>query len=117
MSSPTVQIFQVNWFRKGSHGEFLWPGFGENMRVLKWVIDRAHGRIGAQETPIGWVPRSTDLDLSGLDLSAEMVEAARDIDPGEWREELRSLDAWFETIGSTLPRALRLQRDLLLERL
>ena len=111
------KIFQVNWFRKGSDGAFLWPGFGENMRVLKWVIDRAHGRIGAQETPIGWVPRSTDLDLSGLDLPAETVEAARDIDPAEWREELRSLDAWFETIGSTLPKALRLQRDLLLERL
>jgi phosphoenolpyruvate carboxykinase (GTP) len=111
------KIFQVNWFRKGGDGKFLWPGFGENMRVVKWIIDRAHGRIGAQETPIGWVPRALDLDLSGMDLSAETVDAARDIDPTEWRAELESLDAWFETIGPTLPKALRLQRDLLLERL
>jgi len=111
------KIFQVNWFRKSADGRFLWPGFCDNMRVLKWVIDRAHGRIGAQETPIGWVPRTTDLDLSGLDVSESDVEAARRIDRDEWKAELASLDEWFDKLGDHLPKALRLQRDLLLERL
>jgi phosphoenolpyruvate carboxykinase (GTP) len=87
------------------------------MRVLKWVIDRAHGRVGAQETAIGWVPRTTDLDLAGLGVKEADVEAARRIDRDEWRAELASLDEWFDNLGPTLPRALRLQRDLLLERL
>jgi phosphoenolpyruvate carboxykinase (GTP) len=111
------KIFQVNWFRRDADGRFLWPGFGENMRVLKWVIDRAHGRVGAQETAIGWVPRTTDLDLAGLGVKEADVEAARRIDRDEWRAELASLDEWFDKLGPTLPRALRLQRDLLLERL
>lgn len=111
------KVFQVNWFRKDDDGAFLWPGFGENMRVLRWIIDRAHGRIGAQETAIGWVPRVRDLDLSGLDVPTEQVRAARAIRRDEWRAELESLDEWFEKIGDTLPKALRLQRDLLLERL
>jgi phosphoenolpyruvate carboxykinase (GTP) len=111
------KIFQVNWFRKSDDGRFVWPGFGENMRVLRWITDRANGRIGAQETPIGWVPRATDLDLSGLNVPTADLEAARAIHPHEWKQELASLDEWFEKIGPTLPPALRLQRDLLLERL
>src|SRR6185436_10717260 len=108
------KIFQVNWFRKGSNGKFLWPGYGENMRVLNWIIQRAHGRIGAQETPIGWVPRSTDLDLSGLNVPAEKIEQARAINPAEWKTELESMRDWFDKLGPTLPRTLELQRQLLL---
>src|SRR5205814_1482124 len=70
------RIFMVNWFRKSKDSQFLWPGYGENMRVLKWIIDRALVRTGGQETPVGWVPREGDIDLSGLDISSEGFAAA-----------------------------------------
>lgn len=110
------KIFQVNWFRQDANGKFLWPGFGENMRVLKWVIDRAHGRVGAQETLLGWVPKSGHLDLSGLDVANERVEAATAIDFEEWHREFESQAALFDKLGATLPPALALQRQLLMSR-
>src|SRR5512141_1039159 len=82
------KIFQVNWFRKGDDGKFLWPGYGENMRVLKWIIDRAHGRVGGQETLLGWVPKPGNLDLSGLDVPTEDVRQATKIDFEEWKAEI-----------------------------
>jgi phosphoenolpyruvate carboxykinase (GTP) len=116
MTNPP-RIFKVNWFRRDDSAKFLWPGFGENMRVLKWMIDRIHGRVGAQETLLGWVPHLTDLDLSGLNISFERVDEARTIRLDDWRGELRSLDAWFDQLGMHMPTALRLQRDLLLSSL
>jgi phosphoenolpyruvate carboxykinase (GTP) len=110
------KIFMVNWFRKGADGKFLWPGFGENMRVLKWVVDRARGKIGARETLVGWVPRTTDLNLGGLEVSAEALEEAMKVDYAEWEGEFTSQAEWFEKLGPTLPRPLALQRELLLER-
>ena len=111
------KIFQVNWFRKGKDGKFLWPGFGENMRVLKWIVDRAHVRVGAQETPFGWVPKAGDLDLSGLDIPAEKVDEATHIDAGEWKQELTEEADFFEMLGKSSPETLQLQRKLLLSRL
>jgi phosphoenolpyruvate carboxykinase (GTP) len=111
------KIFQVNWFRKGPDGKFLWPGFGENMRVLKWVVERARGKVGGQETLLGWVPKSGDLDLSGLELPHESVDAATDISLEEWRHELESQRDFFGSMGEAAPRALLLQRELLLERI
>jgi len=108
------KIFMVNWFRKDKDGAFLWPGYGENMRVLKWIVDRAHGNRGGQETAVGWVPREGDVDLSGLDIPSDRFKAATAVDLDEWRQELESQDEWFEKIGPTLPTALKLQRDLLL---
>jgi phosphoenolpyruvate carboxykinase (GTP) len=110
------KIFLVNWFRKGSGGKFLWPGYGDNMRVLKWIIDRAHGRTGAQETLLGWVPGPGDLDLRGLPVPREDVEAATRIDLAEWELELDSQKEWFDKLGKTLPDAMELQRQLLLSR-
>jgi phosphoenolpyruvate carboxykinase (GTP) len=111
------KIFMVNWFRQDAKGHFVWPGFGENMRVLKWVIDRARGKVGGQETLLGWVPRPGDLDLSDLGISEEDVLEATKIDSNEWIQELEAQGEWFDSLGSTVPKPLRLQRELLLERL
>jgi phosphoenolpyruvate carboxykinase (GTP) len=107
----------VNWFRQNAEGKFVWPGFGENMRVLKWVIDRARGKVGGQETLIGWVPRPGDLDLTDMNISEDDVLAATKIDQKEWVTELESQGEWFESLGSTVPKALKLQRELLLSRI
>jgi len=111
------KMFMVNWFRQDSEGKFLWPGFGENMRVLKWMVDRVHGRVGGEETLLGWVPKALDLDLSGLDIDESQVDLATSIDPAAWKHEIESLDEWFGKLGGTLPRSLALQREMLLCRL
>ncbi len=111
------KIFLVNWFRKSKDGKFLWPGFGENMRVLKWIVDRARLRVGGQETLFGWVPRAGDLDLSGLNIPHEQVDEATNIDLDEWKTELESYGDFFKSLGPTLPRPLELHRELLLARI
>ena len=111
------KTFLVNWFRKDSEGRFLWPGFGENMRVLKWIVDRARLRVGGQETPFGWVPKAGDLDLSGLDIAHNRVDQATHIDLAEWKTELESIGRFFETLGPTLPKVLELYRQIALERI
>jgi phosphoenolpyruvate carboxykinase (GTP) len=110
------KIFMVNWFRQDSAGKFLWPGFGENMRVLKWIVDRARGRIGGQETLFGWVPKAGDLDLSGLDVDPERVDEATHIDLGEWIKEFESQAEFFDKIGARMPEALVLHRKMLMTR-
>jgi phosphoenolpyruvate carboxykinase (GTP) len=107
------KIFMVNWFRKGNDGRFLWPGYGENMRVLKWVIDRSVGRAGAEETPVGYVPRVSDLDLRGIEASTEAVEKALRVDRTEWEKELELHKEWLDHLGPTVPEPVRLQHELL----
>ena len=107
-------VFVVNWFRKDEAGKFAWPGYGQNMRVLKWIIDRSAGRASAMETPIGFVPRLGDLDLRGIDASNEAIEGALRVDRAEWEKELEQHGDWFEKLGGSVPDALRLQRRLLL---
>ncbi|HEX7604876.1 MAG TPA: phosphoenolpyruvate carboxykinase domain-containing protein, partial [Polyangiaceae bacterium] len=111
------KIFLVNWFRQRKDGKYLWPGFGENMRVLKWIVDRARLRVGGQETPFGWVPKAGDLDLSGLDVPHDQVDEATAIDLDEWRQELESQGEFFASIGPSMPKTLELQRELLLSRI
>ncbi len=108
------KIFLVNWFRKNADGKYVWPGYGENMRVLKWIIDRAHVRVGGQETPVGWIPREGDIDLSGLDIKSEDFQAATQVSFDEWLTELESQKEWFDKIGPTLPPTLELQRQVLM---
>ena len=108
------KIFMVNWFRQDASKKFVWPGYGENMRVLKWIVDRALGRVGGQETVVGWVPREGDLDLSGLDIAPEQFAEATAIRYDEWRAEIESQKEFFDKIGPTMPPALELQRKLLL---
>ena len=111
------KIFQVNWFRKGADGRFLWPGFGENMRVLKWIIDRAHRRTGGWETALGWVPHQAEFDLSGMSVPLEDVDEAESIDIEAWKAELADQKEFFTKLAATMPRELVLQRELLMARL
>jgi phosphoenolpyruvate carboxykinase (GTP) len=101
------QIFYVNWFRRDADGGFLWPGYGENSRVLKWVVDRLEGAVGAQETPLGLVPEPGDLDVTGLDITADGLKAALAVNADEWADELPRIHEWFDFLGDTLPKALK----------
>jgi phosphoenolpyruvate carboxykinase (GTP) len=112
------RIFHVNWFRKDSDGQFLWPGFGENMRVLKWIVDRCNGRANAVETPLGWVPYAKDFDLNGLaNYSPEKFDRVQNINYDDWRRELLQQDELFMKIYTHLPKELIFQRELLVARL
>jgi phosphoenolpyruvate carboxykinase (GTP) len=116
-ASKLPKIFYVNWFRRDADGGFLWPGFGENSRVLKWVIERLEGRAAAVETPIGHVPTPESLDTDGLDLTPEQIRAALDVSPEEWAAEIPEIQAWFNKFGDTLPTALWTELDGLKARL
>ncbi|MGH3822383.1 MAG: phosphoenolpyruvate carboxykinase (GTP) [Pseudonocardiaceae bacterium] len=116
-ASKLPKIFYVNWFRRGTDGRFLWPGFGENARVLKWIIERIEGRAAAANTPIGRVPQPAHLDLSGLDTALEDVAAALAMDVEEWQAELPLIDQWFTKIGTALPSTLHDEFEALKERL
>jgi len=112
------KIFQVNWFRQDKNGKFIWPGFGENMRVLEWIVNRVHGRVPTEETLLGWVPRADQgINLKGLDMSQESVAEVTSIKEDEWRAELKSQEPFFESLGLKAPEALTLQRKLLISRL
>jgi phosphoenolpyruvate carboxykinase (GTP) len=111
------KIFYVNWFRRDQDGGFLWPGFGENSRVLKWVIDRIEGQAAAVETPIGRVPTLESLDTDGLDLTEEQLTAALAVDVEEWRAEIPQIQEWFEKFGEQLPAVLWTELDGLKARL
>ena len=109
-------IFLVNWFRRGEDGRFLWPGFGENSRVLKWVVERIEGKVGAEETPVGHTARVEDLDLTGLDTPAEDVKEALYPDPELWAHDVADGRDYLEGLGSRVPQELFDQLDQLSER-
>ena len=111
------KIFHVNWFRKGANGRLLWPGYGENVRVLKWVLDRIEGRANAAETPIGYVPTPGSLSLDGLAISRDALEELLRVDPSDWAEETRATGEFFERFGAHLPSALRTEHEALVNRL
>jgi len=100
------QIFHVNWFRRDAQGRFLWPGFGENLRVLAWMLERAAGGAGAAETPIGSVPRPQDLHTEGLEVRTEAMEELLRVDPALWRREVAEIRAYLQQFGTRLPAAL-----------
>ncbi|GGU19846.1 phosphoenolpyruvate carboxykinase (GTP) [Lentzea flava] len=111
------KIFYVNWFRRGDDKRFLWPGFGENSRILKWAIERIEGKSAATETPIGYIPTAADLDLEGLDAPVEDIEAALEFNADEWRAEIPLVEEWFAKIGDKVPTTLRDQLETLKQRL
>jgi phosphoenolpyruvate carboxykinase (GTP) len=111
------RIFYVNWFRKGADGRWLWPGYGENSRVLEWIFERVAGRGGAVDTPIGRVPAPGAIDTSGLRVSdGDMAELLR-VDPEEWRRELPPISEHYARFGERIPPALRDELDALAKRL
>lgn len=111
------KLFYVNWFRKDPEGRFIWPGFGDNARVLKWVLGRIAGTTEAIETPIGMVPKTEDLDVAGLDLATDALESLLAVDVTEWQKELSLIEDHYESIGERLPNELRLQLTQLADRL
>ena len=100
-------IFHINWFRQDNDGNFLWPGFGENLRVLRWIIDRTEGRVAARETPIGYLPFAEDIDLNGLDIDPEVMQALTSIDVDKWQAEMHAIGEYFDSFGDRLPAELR----------
>ena len=107
-------IFHVNWFRRDSAGKFLWPGYGENLRVLRWIIERCAGRAGAVETPIGFLPKPSDIDTRGLDVSSTTLEQLLAVDNAQWRAEMADLDKYFAGFGKRLPPRLAAEQQKVL---
>jgi phosphoenolpyruvate carboxykinase (GTP) len=113
----TPKIFHVNWFRKDKEGNFMWPGFSENMRVLKWVVDRAHGRTLGKETPIGWTPRYEDIEWQGMNFAKEKFDELQDFDRKAWRQEVLGHEELFLDLHDHLPPEMVYERELLICRL
>ncbi|HEY5552678.1 MAG TPA: phosphoenolpyruvate carboxykinase (GTP), partial [Opitutaceae bacterium] len=115
--SETPRIFHVNWFRKDKDGKFIWPGFGENMRVLKWIVERVRAGGRAKETPIGWVPRYRDIDWNGLNFPEARFEELQTFDKAAWRKEVLDHEDLFLDLRATLPKELLYERELLICRM
>ena len=115
--SETPRIFHVNWFRKDASGKFMWPGFGENMRVLKWIVDRAKGRALGRETPIGWMPRYEDIYWDGLSFTKQEFDELQKFDAAAWKQEVVGHEELFINLHSHLPPELVYERELLICRI
>jgi phosphoenolpyruvate carboxykinase (GTP) len=110
-SDKLPKIFHVNWFRQDATGRFLWPGFGDNLRVLRWIIDRCENRIGARETPIGWLPHADDIDTEGLDVNEETMHALLAVNVGQWKNEMDSIGKYLSGFGDRLPAELKREHE------
>jgi phosphoenolpyruvate carboxykinase (GTP) len=110
-------IFRVNWFRQNAEGRFMWPGFGENLRVLRWVIGRVHGEAGAVDSPIGLLPRPEDIDTAGIDLPRPALEELLAVDRDGWRQGAAAQRKFLDGFGARMPREMLAENDELLRRL
>jgi phosphoenolpyruvate carboxykinase (GTP) len=115
--SKAPKIFHVNWFRTDENGKFLWPGYRENLRVLEWVLDRCNNKVEAANTPIGYVPRAADIDMTGLNLASGVLDKLLVIDNRQWLEELKSIKRFFRQFKNNLPDELWQEYEELLARL
>jgi len=117
LGNKAPKIFNVNWFRLDDDGKFIWPGFGDNMRVLDWIVDRCEGKADAVETPIGYVPEAEDINLEGLDFSVETLKSILEVDPELWTKEADGIEEFYQKFGDKLPQELRGQLAGLKDRL
>jgi len=115
--SPPPKIFHVNWFRKDANGKFLWPGFGDNLRVLEWIIERCRGTVRARETAIGYLPNEKDIDLTGLKLPDQNMKKLFAIDKNDWADELKGIAEFFAGFGGDLPKEMQAEYRALKKRL
>ena len=111
--SKLPKVFYVNWFRKSAEGKFLWPGFGDNSRVLAWMIDMLEGKAKGQETPVGIIPAAGELNVEGLGLAPEIVDEVTRYVAHEWADELPRLETWLDSFGQKLPQEIRTELDAL----
>jgi len=111
------RVFHVNWFRQDKNGKFMWPGYGENLRVLKWVAERCEGKVSAQETPIGFLPRSQDLDIRGLNIDNATLQTLLSIDPTAWKQEMESIGKYMDDFQARVPAELRKEQQIVSQRL
>ena len=111
------KIFYVNWFRKRDDGSWLWPGYGENSRVIKWIFERIMGTGKAEASPIGYLPTSDALDVSGIDVKLEDIKELFKVDPAEWKKEVETIRQYFTIFGDHLPKELNDELSFLGERL
>ena len=100
------KIFSVNWFKKDNNGKFIWPGFRDNSRVIKWMIDRIKGKVGGIQTPVGIMPEPSDFDVSGLDITDATMKELFKVDKAEWEKEVAETEAFYAQFGDRLPAAL-----------
>jgi phosphoenolpyruvate carboxykinase (GTP) len=115
LKSPP-QIFHVNWFRQNAAGKFLWPGFGENLRVLRWIMERCKGTARARETAIGYLPNPADLDVQGLDIAPGALDELLGVSPSLWQEEFAGIERYLGEFGERVPPSLRAELKGALER-
>jgi len=97
------KIFHVNWFRTDDEGHFIWPGFGDNMRVLMWILDRCEGKVDAVETPIGYVPNVKDINVEGLDITEDVMKELLSVDKELWREDCKGIREFYKQVGDRVP--------------
>ena len=111
------KIFHVNWFRTDDEGHFIWPGFGDNMRVLLWILDRVAGKVDAKETAIGYVPNADDINIEGLDLSKDTLKGLLEVDVPSWKQDIGNIKEFYDLVGERVPAELREELDALEKRL
>lgn len=111
------RIYSVNWFRTDDAGGFIWPGYGDNIRVMKWIIDRIYGRVGAKETPIGLMPYLKDLEVQGLNIPQGNLERLFEVKPSDWKAELDDIQKFLDQFGEHTPAEIRQEHRSLCEKL
>ena len=117
LGDKAPKIFNVNWFRTDDEGHFIWPGFGDNMRVLMWILDRCDGKVDAVETPIGYEPKPEDINIEGLDITVDTIKDLLNVDIDLWKEEAKGIEEFYAKFGDKLPKELANQLEALKKRL
>ena len=111
------KIFHVNWFRTDDEGHFIWPGFGDNMRVLLWILDRVDGKVDAKETAIGYVPNVDDINVEGLSVTKETIAELLEVDTASWKQDIENIKEFYALVGDRVPAELYSELDALEKRL